>query len=225
MCDPITIGAMALAAGGSAVNGMEASNTRNSMIQARNAATQAELQRQREYQAQASGVQSDTMAKFTPEQQAKDLTTQQTTATKGFQDNTPTIDSAAFTSGAGAPRVVQDAAAKKVGDVFTRASNLNTSLGGLTGYDQRFFGNNIDLNNSARKLGTINDFAKTSSAVGGLEQSAAYSNAYRPNSGIGDIMQFAGNVGAYGSGKGWFNPATGAKTTAFNPMTSAGGIY
>ena len=120
---------------------------------------------------------------------------------------------------------MKEAADKKVGDVFSRAGNLNSTLGTLKGYDQNFFNNDINLNSGARKLGTVSDLARTSASVNGLEQNAAYRNAYKPNSGIGDIMQFAGNIGAYGTGRGWFNPATGAKTTAFSPMTSAGAIY
>ncbi len=225
MCDPITIGAMALAAGGSAINGIEQHNTQNSMIEARNAATRAELERQRKMQAQAGQIFNDTQKSFEPESQAKALTDQQTAVTDNFQGGTPTATDIGSISSAGAPRVVKEAADKKVGDVFNRASKLNTSLGTLRGYDQNFFNNNVNLNDSARKLGTVSDLARTSAAVNGLEQNAAYRNAYKPNSGIGDILGFAGNIGAYGAGKGWFNPLSGAKTTAFSPMTSAGAIY
>lgn len=223
--DPITLTALAASAGGAVLNGYESNQTQNSMISARNAATQAELARQRQYQNQAQQVFDQSLTNFKPEQQAADLTAQQGAATTAFTNNTPTAEQVGTISSASAPRVVQEAGAKKVGDVFARAGRYNDALGNLTGWDQRAFGNNIKLNNSGRDLGTISDFSRTSAAVNGLEQNSAYQNAFRPNSGIGDILSFAGKVGAYGSGKGWFNPATGMKTAVYSPGTSAGAIY
>lgn len=223
--DPITIAALAASAAGTALTGYEQNQTQNAMIGARNSATQAELLRQQDFQRQADATHQATMTKFKPEQQAKDLTTQQATATENYTANTPSAATTTTPTSAGAPRVVQDAAAKSAGDVFRRASNYNAALGNLTGYDQRFFNNNLNLNSSARKLATTSDFARTSAAVNGIEQNAAYRNAFRPNSGMGDLLQFGGNVGAYGAGKGWFNPATKATTPTFNPYMSSGAIY
>lgn len=228
MCDPVTlaIGSAAISGLGSVVNGYEQNQTQNAMIEARNRATQQELARQRQFQQESAQQFQNTMDKFQPEQQAKDLTTQQQTATQNFDAATPksNVTADAFVS-PNAPKVVQDAANKSVGDVFSRAGGLNTALGGLAGYGQTFFNNNLNLNSSARKLATTSDLARTSAAVNGLEQNAAYRNAYRPNSGIGDVLQFAGNVGAYGSGRGYFNPATKTVSPTFDLTAGTGAVF
>ena len=227
MCDPITAGAMALSGVGSIINGSEKNRTLSNQIAARNAATQAELQRQKAFQQRSALDYGNTANAFSPDAQAKALSTEQAAATEGVQANSPTaaISAAPITSNSNAPKVVQDAAKKTVSDIFARDASRNDALGTLKGWDQRMFGNELTLNTGARKLATTSDFARTSAGVNGLEQDTAYRNAYRPNSGIGDILQFAGNVGSFGGGKGWFNPAAGGKTVAFSPMTSAGAIY
>ena len=56
MCDPISLGSLAVGAAGNAISGYERSQSAAAEINARNAATQAELERSRKYgqQTQAS---------------------------------------------------------------------------------------------------------------------------------------------------------------------------
>lgn len=202
MCDPISIGSVALGAIGAGVNAYESNQTQHSMINARNAATMAELDRQRGYQAKSQKLFDESLNNFTPETQAKSLTDAQGASTAGYQANAP-ISAGSVSTGSG-PKVVKTAEDKAVADAFARGSAKDAALGKLQGWDQRAFNNNVNLNDSGRNLDLNTDFAKTSAAVGGLEQDAAYRNAYRPNSGIGDILGFAGSVGAYQGGKGGF---------------------
>src|SRR5690349_15064691 len=225
--DPVTLAlTTALAAGGAAINGYEQNQTQKRMIEARNAATQAELQRQQKLQQQSQAVLDNTMHDFTPQSQADNLAQAQTASTNAFTANTPAVSSASFVT-PDAPRVVQDAADKKVGDVFSRAGKLNTAFGNLNGYDRNFFNNNINLNNSARKLKTVSDFARTSAAVNGLEQQDAYNNAFRRNSGIGDLLSFAGNTLAYRGGRGGGFPSAAAPAAAapFDITAGTGAVF
>jgi hypothetical protein len=100
------------------------------------------------------------------------------------------------------PAVVKNRENQTVASAFDAGAGRDAALGKLTGWDQRAFDNNIKLNASGRDLDLNTDFARTSAGVGALEQDANYRNAFRPNSGIGDILQFAGNVGAFQAGKG-----------------------
>jgi hypothetical protein len=220
--DPVTIGlALATSAAGAAINGYEQNKTQNSMISAKNAATMAELQRQKQFQADANAIFDSTKGGFEPEAQAKTLQTGQDTSTQAFAGNTPTAEQVGSISTANAPKVVQDASANSTANVFKRAADRNTAAGNLQGYTQNFLDNNISLNRGGQKLGTVSDLARTSSAVGGLEQNAAYRNAFKPNSGIGDLFTAAGQIGSYGAGRGWFTP-TGAPAAAPGANFGAG---
>lgn len=225
MCDPLTIASTAAAAGGSLINASESNASRTAQINARNAATQRELERQRAYQATSGKIFDESMGNFSPEAQAKALNDAQTSTADAFKGNAP-IDVGSVSSGNG-PAVVKTAEDQSIASAFSRGSAKDAALGKLAGWDQRAFGNNIKLNNSGRELDLNTDFAKTSAGVNGLEQTTAYNNAFRPNSGIGDLMQFAGSVGAYQGGKGTTFGSLFGKTPPampFNP-NQIGGLY
>lgn len=209
MCDPISIGSLALGAIGSGISAYERNKTNSSMIKARNAATLAELQRQREYNARTQAEFGKSMDLFNPNNQAERLTTEQNNVADLFQRTAPTAEATGSISTGNAPRVVADTEGKEIADVFGRNLNEGNALSKVAGYDQRFFNNNVDLNKNARNIDLIGDFAKTSAAVSGVEQRAAYNNAFRPPSGIGDLLSFAGSVGGFKAGQGW-NPFGGS---------------
>lgn len=229
MCDPVSIGALALGAAGSAINGMESSNTANAMVGARNRATQQELGRQKAYGTESRGVFDTAMGGFTPEAQTNRLASSQTTAANNFASNAPTDVGTITTSTA--PRVVGNSENRRVADAFKAVGDRNAAHGKLTGYDQTFFDNNADLLNTGRRIDTVGDFAKVSSGVNRAEQDAAYRNAYKPNSGIGDLLQLAGSVGGYYGGKGGglpflnFGQPTKASTNFGISPSRVGGLY
>lgn len=200
MCNPLALGSAAVAGTGALINASETNATRQRMTGARNAATRAEMDRQRVFQDKSGKMFDESLNNFSPEQQAAALIGDQATATSGYSANAP-IAVGSVSSGNG-PAVVKTAEDKSIADAFARGSAKDAALGKLAGWDQRAFGNNIKLNTSGRELDLNTDFAKTSAGVNRLEQDAAYNNAFRPNSGIGDILGFAGSVGAHYGGKG-----------------------
>lgn len=194
--------ALALGAtvGGSVINGFESNRTQQDMIDARNAATRQELERQRAFQQQSAADFRDTKNNFKPERQSQKLEEKRVETAQRYQDNAP-ADFGSIASGSG-PQVVQTAEKKSVADAFGRANQQNAALGKLKSWDQRAFDNNLALNQGGRNLDITSDLARTSAAVNRVEQDAAYRNAYKPNSGIGDLLKFAGSVGTYNVGQG-----------------------
>lgn len=226
MCDPISAMAVAAGAAGSGINAYETNRTQKAMTNARNAATQAELERQRAYQAQSGAEFDKAVGNFSAENQAQRLTNEQARVGDAFAQNAPTAEMVGQIGTGGAPRVVQAEETRVLGDSFTKGAERNKNAAKLAGWDQRAFGNKLDLNQSGRNLDLTADLSRTSAAVGGLEQNAAYKNAFRPNSGIGDLLQFAGQIGGYQAGKGGFKVpgATGNAMPAYNPNVT-GGLY
>lgn len=226
MCDPIsaTITAAALSAGGSAINGYERNQSQNDMVNARNAATQREMERQKVFQGQTQQMFDQSVGNFAPGAQAKSLADQQGGVAQALQRNAPADVGGIST--ASAPRVVGANENRVVGDVRQRQAGLGDIMAKLAGYDQNTFQNNLKLNDSAREIDRVGDFAKTSAAVNGLEQKAAYNNAYKAPSGLGDLLSFAGNIGSFYGGKGgglpFGNIFGGSNALQVNPVGSFG---
>lgn len=202
MCDPVTLGSLAVGAAGSIYKGQEAADTQNNMISARNAATQQELERSRAFGAESRGEFGKSLNVFDPAGQGARLAGNQAGASSYFAGNAPTAAGVGTISTGNAPKVVADTEAKTIGDTFGKIGRSSAAHGNLAGYDQTMFDNNVDTNAQARRIDSIGDFAKVSAGVNKTEQEAAQRNAYRNPSPIGDILQTAGQVGAFYGGKG-----------------------
>jgi len=225
MCDPVSIGAIALSAAGAGVNAYETNKNQSSMIEARNAATQAELGRQKGYQAKSNEIFGKSVDGFAPATQSANLANNQQTVASAFQGNAPTAQSVGSISSGTAPSVVKTAEATKVGDILNLGKASNTARGNLFGYSQNQFNNKLNLNDTNRNLDLNTDLSKTSAGVGKLEQDANYKNAFRPNSGVGDIMQLAGSFGAYSGGRGGgFGAPVKGMPSSLNPAFK-GALY
>ena len=230
MCNPSLIVPLALGAAGAGVNAYETNRTQKAMTGARNAATMAELERQRNFQANSQKVFGDTLNKFTPGAQDTTLATEQNRVADAFKSNAPSQAALGSISSGNAPTIVKTNEDSALADAFLKGQTADANLGKLAGWDQRAFTNKMNLGQGGRELDINSDLARTSAAVGGLEQDAAAKNAFRPNSGFGDLLQFAGNVAGYQAGKGktftsiFGAPAPTASMT--NPALLSGrGLY
>lgn len=202
MCDPISLGSLAVGAAGQALSGYENSQNQADVINARNAATQAELARSKQYGAQSRQSFDNSVNIYSPGNQATNLAGAQSTIGDTLTGNAPTAANVGTITTSSAPRVVGDSENHRLADVFTRAASKDANLAGLKGYDQAMFNNNVGLNSNARDIDTIGDFAKTSAGVNQIEQRAAAQNAKKPASGLGSLLSFVGTVGANQAGRG-----------------------
>lgn len=228
MCDPVTLGvSAALAGGGSLLNANEANENAQNVASARNAATMAELDRQKAYGQQARGEFDKSLALFGPGAQEASLAKAQSDIGSVLASNTPDAARVGTITTANAPAAVGAGENKKLGDVFSYLGQSAKNLGNLKGYDQNTFNTNQGLTAQGRNIGVITDNSKVSADVNKMEQNAAATNAYKPPSGIGDLLSFAGNMGSYyaGGGKLGLPKFTGSTSLPFNPSTSAGAIY
>lgn len=205
MCDPISLGSLAVGAAGQAVSGYENSQSQAAQINARNAATQAELARSKQYGAQSRAGFDKSVDIYSPGNQATNLAGAQSTIGDTLTGNAPTAADVGTITTSTAPRVVGDSENHRLADVFTRSASKDANLAGLKGYDQAMFNNNVGLNSNARDIDTIGDFAKTSAGVNQIEQRAAVNNAKKPASGLGSLLSFVGTVGANQAGRGHLN--------------------
>lgn len=221
MCNPAAALSIAASAGGQLINGMEASANNRRIIEARNAATQAELARQHGYQDQSGAIFDTQMGNWTPAVQGQRLNGAQTAATGFFNSTAPTAANVGTIGFNDAGAASKAAEAKSIADAFTAANTRTDALGKLSGWDQLGFDNKVSLAGSGRQLGTISDLSSNSARVGDFEREVNGMNAYRPPSGLGDLLGFAGNLA--GSGRlGGFGGGGGATSM---PTSSMWGVY
>jgi hypothetical protein len=220
MCEPVTLGSLALSAAGSAVNGYERNRSANAMQNARNAATTQELERQRGYGDRSRAEFDRSLNVFDPTAQAQGLQTAQSSIGDILASNAPTDVGSITTSTA--PAAVGRNENRVIGDVFAKAADQSGRTAKLKGYDQQRFNDKLALGQNARGIDMISDLSRTSAGVNQVEQRAAGTNAYRPPSGLGDLLQFAGTVGGYSAGRGGsiLDPSR-TSTLGFNPLANA----
>lgn len=207
MClDPVSaavIGAVATGAG-TAYNGYQQNKQQTAAVNARNAATRAELTRQHRFQDESSAQFNDALTGFDPGNQQQALQTEQATTRDAFAGNAPTAEMLGSISSAGAPRVVAEGEAATTGKAMQRNASFGDALANLAGWDQRQFGNALNLNKTGREIDLTGNLSRTSAGISGLEQQVGASNAANANApnGLGDLLQFAGSVagsGAFGA--------------------------
>jgi hypothetical protein len=227
MCDPVSIGAAAVSGAGSLISGQEANANAKRQQEARNAATMAELERQKVYGTQSRGEFDTSMGLYAPGAQDASLAKSQGDVGSLLASNAPTAESVGSITTANAPKVVGNTENSKLGDVFSRIAQNNQNLGALKGYDQNTLGNKIALNATGRNIDVTGDLSKTSAGVNKMEQNAAFNNAAKPSSGIGELLSFGGNLGSYygGAGKLGLPKFGGSTILPTSAMTSTGALY
>lgn len=202
MClDPLSLATMAIGGIGSAVSASERNASNRAMVDARNKATTDEFARQDGYQQQSSGIFDGVLNKFSGPAQTQGLADAKAGAGAAIRGNQPTNVGSILLGGAASPQAVA-AQDNTISDAFARGGERATALGNLTGYDRQGTQDRLNLTDSGRGLDTISNFSQGSASLLPLEREVAGNNAYKPPSGLGDLLSFVGNVGSFKGGEG-----------------------
>lgn len=209
MCTGLEIAAIAsvlgsaAAAGGTYISGQEASKNATAVADARNRELQATLGRTKQLAKDSRNIYKQREDEIQPEAMAAsqaDATADRTATLEGaIPDSAP---EAVPLSGS-APAVVKSEIAQKMLEATGEAKSQARALGKVGGYGDTWFKEGLATNDTDRRLGIPQNFIQNEMALLPYSQDFAEFGAYRPSSGIGEIMQGAGNViasagGAYG---------------------------
>ena len=209
--DPFTIAAISAAAslGGNMITAAESNANAKRMAAARNEELRQFTEKQRKLDAMNTETFNDRMKDYSKEGQDQALDNAITARTETITDaqGIPTTDIALSGS---APAVVKGEIAKRMLDAFDESKAKAQALGKLSGFNDQWFSNNIGLTDTARKIKTNNAFASSNAAMLPGLQDLAEAGAYRPSSGLGQVLSGAGSLGGYYAG---YKAGTAPKTS------------
>jgi hypothetical protein len=235
MCTGLEIAAIAsvlgsaAAAGGTYMSQQEASQNAQRAADARNRELQATLARTKKLGEESRNIYKQREQEIAPEaaqQSHEDATASRTATLEGaIPDSAP---EAVPLSGS-APTVVKSEIAQKLLDATGEAKTQARALGKIGGYGDMWFNEGLSSNNADRRLSVPQNFIQNEMALLPFSQDFAEYGAYRPSSGVGEIMAGVGNVvasagGAYGGKVAGKAPVAGAApiTQANRPLP---GVY
>lgn len=198
----MALGSAALSGVGSAINQREQQKNNERMAAARNAELEQTRQKNRQLSQQATEIFDQRLAQMSPEQQQ-----QQSSQTENARigelltaaNEAPAVDTPVSGS---APQLVQAENAKRLGEALTRSKSNATRLGTLGMYNQNMFDNNLATAQAGQKISVPVGFAQSNAQMLPYYQDLAEISASKPMSGIGSLLQAAGQVGGYYAGSG-----------------------
>lgn len=211
MCfDPLSLALIAAgtaaSTGGALYANNEANNNAEAQAQARMQELQKYQQKNAQYQKQAQDLLSNSIKGFDQPAQEQKLGNAQAERTQTISqalDKNATATTDVPISG-NAPQVVGDEIAKRAAAADSANQGAAAALGRLGGYGDAMFGNQNDLLNSGRNMDIINNFAKSDLEMLPYYQDFAQLRAYKPSSGIGQLLQGLGSVATAAGGSGKF---------------------
>lgn len=203
MCDPATIAGVALSAVGSGLSAMEQQKNAERGAAARQAAAEAELQRQKVFRDEAQPMVASATQQTGAQQSLADLLSAQTKRTDAMTGAvTPETYTPALPSGGDVNREV----VRKMAEAASGARDNAARAGKLQGWGDVGANQGLNLASTARGLNTVTDLAGGSVRLLPFEQDVAEYNATRKGPGmLGDLLGLAGK-GIGLAGMTGFNP-------------------
>ena len=170
MClDPITLTALALGAGGIALN----ASAQKDVNKKRNSVARREAGRQKQFQANADAITDKNIERFDRGSQEENINRQAAVREEYLKASMPGGGGSGVPVSDGAPAVVRSDLGKRIADALSYGKNFATSSARLGAYGANQFDNNIALGRSGIELGQIGNSSARSSDISGLELEAA----------------------------------------------------
>jgi len=218
MCDPITLGALAVSAVGSGLSAAGQAQTAKKQEQARNEMARLELERQRGFQSEADQALQRALTGFTPTGNAQ--ATDTASAKREAIVNAMLPQAQTFVKATpSAPNVVNTARGEYTSKETGKAGSQAVRAAKLAALGDVFFNNQIGINRSGSDIGNINSKAAGSYRLLPYEQEAAAASVgASPLSYLGLLMKAGGTIGGLAGMSGAF--AAPVSTAGYN----AGGM-
>lgn len=189
-------GGLASAVGGAVSSNEDTTNASN-IANARNGVLVQQLNKNTTLGNDARGSFNGSMAQVQPAAfgTAQDAAT--TARENSITSNLPTITPNTFPGAADSSSLVKGAYASAMEDALAKAKTRATAQGQLGGYGDMFFNQGLKDADAGRQIGTDVNAAKANTALIPALQDFAQADVYKPNSGLGGILQGLGS--AFGS--------------------------
>jgi hypothetical protein len=202
MCDPITglaIASTAASVGGGLYSSYEANNNAQSEMLARNNVLNSFLQKQTAHRKNNEAALTKRVEDMAPQanQQKIDNAVAGRGATIDATTSAPPSDVPLTGS---APKVVKDTVAGALSKAFGEATDAAKAKAKVSGYGDMMLDNQFGIGDTERQIGTTNNFARGEAALLPSQQELAGFAARKPSTGIGQIIQAAGQVGSMYAG-------------------------
>ena len=203
MCDPVSIGALALGTAGTIMQGREQQANMRRAVGARNDAVNAEMIRQRGFADQGQESFGNTLDRFRQPRQEQALADAVTSRGEAMTRAAAPLPNYAPVAGS-APNIVRGEIERKTGQAGRAVASDARRLGDVRARDDVWQGNQFALEGGRNALNTTGSFARGSAALLPGDVRAAETNAYRPPSGLGQGLRLAGMAGGLaGAAGGW----------------------
>lgn len=224
MCDPVTIGSMAVSALGAKMQSDAAAQNVNNTVTARNNAYAENAAIQKNIQGQATQALTQTTDKFTPANQVSTLANAQQNRVAGATNAIAAAPTIAPTTSPSAPQIVRDAYTKAGANAMMKGQQTATAEGNLAGYGDSNLQNNLSINAGQNNLQPLVADGQHNASLLPIEMESAANNAPRESGQAGQILQALGGVGAaYAGGGGTFGSAVNKVTGAASKVSGAVG--
>lgn len=217
------IASMAASAGGSVMNARQQSKNAAAGINARNAAAQSEVERQRQLQNQNTTTLNNELQSLGGDAQSKQFTDLVMNRENAAEANTPAANAEFGSFNASTPQVVKEDADKQLAGRLALSKDKAKAMAKLGAYSDANLTNNLGIQDASNRINLTNALAQGSLNANQTEQQAAVNNAKKSSSPIGDILSAAGAAGSMIAGPQAIGNTFGAPVV--DPSKTVAGTY
>lgn len=195
----LALGGAVLSGVGSSINSNENTTNATNVANARNKVLLDELNKNNVLANDARGTFNTRLAAEQPAATTAQMGAVTGERTAAGTTNLPTINPTTMPGAADSSALVKSSVANAVNDALAKSEANATARGKLGGYGDLFFRQGMQDADAGRTIGTDVAGANANTALIPSLQDLAGADAYKPNSGLGGILQGLGSAfGTYG---------------------------